>query len=393
MRAAIRGKQAAALAAALLLVVVLAVQVQGTSESGLYLDGPPSVAWRWEATGLLPQGRAFHTATLLADGRVLVVGGFGLSQTTAALFDPASNTWSETGPLTTPRYGHTATLLADGRVLVAGGVVDLYSVHSSVELFDPAGGAWTAAADMPTARAFHAAALLPDGKVLVMGGALGQISTSGMAAVELYDPATDTWSYAEPMNKARAYHSVTVLADGRVLVVGGYAPGNVAELYDPTTGQWRYTGGRGVALPERHAAVRLDDGRVYVVGLREYGAAVYDPAAETWMAQDSPAMGEGFAAALLGDGRVMVSGGFYEYGFPPWPTYVDTVVLVDATTGLWEYGEWMHAGRAGHTLTRLADGSILATGGQDAAASAEVFRAHELTEQLFVPLALRGSEE
>lgn len=386
MRAAIRGKQAAALAAALWLVVVLAVQGQGTSERALPLDGQPSVAWRWEATGPLPEGHFFHTATLLADGRVLVVGDFGLSQTTAALYDPASNTWAETGPLTTPRYGHTATLLADGRVLVAGGVVDQYQVNRSVEVFDPATNTWAAAADMPTERAFHAAALLPDGKVLVLGGALGQISTSGMAAVELYDPATDTWAYAEPMNKARAYHSATVLADGRVLVVGGYQPGNVAELYDPTTGQWHYTGGRGVAFPERHAAVRLDDGRVYVVGLA--GAAVYDPAAEAWTAQSSPAMGEGFAAALLGDGRVIVSGGFYEYGFPPWPTYVDTTVLVDVPTGLWEYANWMQAGRAGHTLTRLADGSVLATGGLNNPTTAEVFRAYALTEQLFVPMVM-----
>lgn len=380
MKAVIRGKRLAAAG----LLAALIVTLVGAAV------GQPPVAWRWEATGPMPQGHVGHTATLLADGRVLVVGDFGLSQTTAALYDPANNTWSETGPLTTPRYGHTATLLADGRVLVAGGVVDLYFVRSSVELFDPATNTWAAAADMPTERAFHAAALLPDGKVLVMGGALGQISTSGMAAVELYDPATDTWAYAEPMNKARAYHSATALADGRVLVVGGYAPGNVAELYDPATGQWRYTGGRGVAFPERHAAVRLDDGRVYVVGLA--GAAVYDPAAEAWTAQDSPAMVEGFAAALLGDGRVMVSGGFYEFGFPPWPTYVDTTVLVDVPSGLWEYANWMQAGRAGHTLTRLADGSILAAGGLDAAATAEVFRAHPLTEQVLVPVIFREME-
>lgn len=378
MKAVTGGKQwtAAALLIALVGVLVGVAVVEATT------GGQPPVFWRWGLTESLPQGHTGHTATLLADGRVLVVGDVGLSRTPAALYDPAGNTWSEIEPPATPRYGHTATLLADGRVLVAGGMLNPDEVHRAVELFDPATGTWTAAADMLEARAYHAAALLPDGDVLVMGG------LNGAASVERYDPATDTWTIADAMNKRRAGHTATVLDDGRVLVVGGYLPGNVAELYDPATGTWRYTGGRGAGFPGYHAAVRLDDGRVYVVG--RHVAGVYDPATEAWTALYSPADGDLFAAALLGDGRVLISGGYESLVYPPVTIYYETTVLVDVIAGQSEYAHSMRWGRAGHTATRLLDGSVLAAGGDEAASTAEVFRLVTLTEELFVPVIMAG---
>lgn len=373
MSAATGGKHwtAAALLTALVGVLVGVAVVKAT------IGGQPLVIWGWGATDPLPQDHAGHTATLLADGRVLVVGNVGLSRTPAALYDPASNTWSEIKSPDIPRYGHTATLLADGRVLVAGGMLNKYEVHRAVDLFDPATGTWTAAADMLETRAYHAAALLPDGDVLVMGG------LKGTATVERYNPVTDTWTMANEMNKGRAHHTATVLTDGRVLVVGGYLPGNVAELYDPTTGVWRYTGGRGSGFPGYHVAVRLDDGRVYVVGRHEAG--VYNPAAEAWTALSSPAVGDRFAAALLGDGRVLVSGGYEAPNYPPVTFYYETTVLVDVNGGQDEYANSMQWGRAGHTATRLTDGSVLAVGGENAGSTAEVFELITLTEEVFVP--------
>ena len=82
--------------------------------------------------------RTDHTATLLADGRVLVAGGFGGNggSVAAELYDPARGTWTAAGRMATPRTGHTATLLLDGRVLVAGGIGG-YGDLASAELFDP----------------------------------------------------------------------------------------------------------------------------------------------------------------------------------------------------------------------------------------------------------------
>jgi Galactose oxidase, central domain len=128
--------------------------------------GDPS----WTPTGGLGTARAYHTATLLPDGQVLVAGGIGstgTSTTSAELYDPATGIWTATGSLVTAHHSHSATLLPNGKVLVAGGVG---SNASRAELYDPATGMWTATDNLNTARANHTATLLPNGKVLVAGG-------------------------------------------------------------------------------------------------------------------------------------------------------------------------------------------------------------------------------
>ncbi|HVV01250.1 MAG TPA: kelch repeat-containing protein, partial [Verrucomicrobiae bacterium] len=125
--------------------------------------------------------RASHTATLLPNGKVLVVGGsiqVGFFPTTlgsAELFDPVAGTWKQTGSLNTPRAGHTATLLANGKVLVTGGsIYDINTFTStnmaSAEIYDPASGLWSQVNPMSTPRGAHTATLLRNGKVLVAGG-------------------------------------------------------------------------------------------------------------------------------------------------------------------------------------------------------------------------------
>ncbi len=111
----------------------------------------------WAQTGSLVQARAMHTATVLTDGSVLIVGGqtgtkYGEHQglASAERYDPQSGKWLLTGPLAGPRTGHTATLLHDGRVLVAGGQIDDRQTPNrdllTAELYDPATGRWTLAA-------------------------------------------------------------------------------------------------------------------------------------------------------------------------------------------------------------------------------------------------------
>ncbi len=88
----------------------------------------------------------------------------------AELYDPATGTWAATGGLGTTRAFHTATLLPSGQVLVAGGTNDGLNGLSSAELYDPATGTWTATGSLATARSTHTATLLPSGQVLVAGG-------------------------------------------------------------------------------------------------------------------------------------------------------------------------------------------------------------------------------
>ena len=107
-----------------------------------------------------------HSATRLADGRVVVVGG---NTTQTEIYDPAGAGWTTQGATAATHTSHGAVLLADGRILVAGGT---QFAQPTAELFDPASGVWTAAATMLVTRSNPTATLLADGSVMVCGGAL-----------------------------------------------------------------------------------------------------------------------------------------------------------------------------------------------------------------------------
>jgi len=154
----------------------------------------------------------------------------------AVVCSPASTqaaSWSPAPSLSTARAAHTATLLANGKVLVAGGYTPT-GPAASAELYDPASSTWSPAASMTTARYLHAATTLRDGRVLVIGGS-GE-GSGWDASTESYDPASDTWtSTASRLGLPSAAHATTSLADGRVLVTGGVSdadPDATVELYD-----------------------------------------------------------------------------------------------------------------------------------------------------------------
>lgn len=221
------------------------------------------LAGAWSVTAPMATGRAFHTATLLLSGNVLIVGGQdanGSILASAELYDPVSATWSQTGALGTPRAGHTATLLPSGLVLVAGGgqIYDETGIESA-ETYDPSSATWSPTGSMGTGRLFAGAALLPNGQVLVVGGAfvyppptiIDPLSGIPTANSELYEAATDSWSDAGYVTAADLDSAVTLLRDRTALVAGGWTlrapnptPQNAA-LYDPSTGSWRATGDAG----------------------------------------------------------------------------------------------------------------------------------------------------
>jgi N-acetylneuraminic acid mutarotase len=185
----------------------------------------------------MANGRAWHTATLLPSGRVLVAGGvIDVNATTASasaeLYDPSTNTWSSAGNMAHAREFFTATLLPNGKVLVAGGHDPGTGAYktSSAELYDLSTNTWSYAANMANGRAFHTATLLENGKVLVAGGL--DSNDGNLASAELYDPSTNTWSSAGNMIYPRAEHTTTLLTNGTVLVTGGISGRpTICELY------------------------------------------------------------------------------------------------------------------------------------------------------------------
>lgn len=279
------------------------------------------------ASGGLTEGRGGHTATLLEDGRVLLVGGgsgvLGDGRVTASaeIWDPASGSATAAGALAQARTLHTATRLDDGRVLVVGGFADGGTIRSSAEVWDPATASFASTGSLATGRYGHTATLLPDGRVLIAGGvAGGDGSFALVATTELWDPATGAFSPGREMLEAHANHAAVGLADGTVLVVGGLRTQTEpagAERTDLFTGAWTAT---GAPLQARvlHTASLLPDGRVLVVGGTDGSSSLtvnelWDPAADAFSeAASLPAPRTFHAATTLADGRVLVTGSIRE---------------------------------------------------------------------------------
>jgi len=278
----------------------------------------------FSATGTMTTARSAHSATLLPDGRVLIAGGCAGGcwnhnpVASAELYDPKTGTFGATGSMATDRTYHTATLLADGRVLIAGGCTDAFCNHTiaSAELYDPKTGSFSPTGSMSTYRVNHTATLLSDGRVLVTGGCTDAFCNHTFASAELYDPKTGSFSPTGSMSTYRARHTATRLSDGRVLVAGGctdeFCNHTIAsaELYDPQTGTFDATGSMSAAR-DFHAATLLSDGRVLVTGGDDLDSAErYDPTTGTFDAIGSMTRARrNYTAALLPDGRVLIAGG------------------------------------------------------------------------------------
>ena len=145
------------------------------------------------------------------------------------------------------RAGHSATLLANGRVLIAGG-----DSGGTAEVFDPSGGTFSAAGSLGVARSMHSAALLQDGRVLVVGGrdANGNELTSG----EIFDtPASEFWTIGNALKMTRVRSHLRVLFDGKVQIIGGNNDGSM-EIYDPV---FEGFGAYAHVLPESDSCVGL----------------------------------------------------------------------------------------------------------------------------------------
>ena len=309
-----------------------------------------------------------------------MLGSVSMIATAATPAATSLGGWSTAGALRTGRAEHTATRLLDGRVLVTGGRDGGDQALASTELFDPKTGRWQAGPALGERRVDHTATLLLDGRVLIAGGFDRlDVRERSLATVEISDPARNRWMPAAPMAVARARHTATLLADGRVLVVGGYSaptPGKFggfaprAEVYDPVANRWSDTNSMGTGGRQGHSATRLLDGRVLIVGGEgtlggNQSAELYDPATNSWAFAHFPlAPHVGHTATLLASGQVLIAGGAGSIS-PTLnePSALDTAELYDPSVGNWNLLTPMHTTRDHHTATLLDDGRVLVVGG------------------------------
>ena len=327
----------------------------------------PAKAGSFLETSAMGTARSGHTATLLLNGKVLIVGGWSSGTngvvSTAEVHDPASGTWTTTGTMSIPRFRHTATLLPNGKVLVAGGYNEVSGALSSAEVYDPATGQWAMTAAMGTVRILGTATKLLNGKVLVAGGS-DEVTVTARA--ELYDPATETWTETGSLVTGRNSHSAVLLPNGKVLVVAGGNRGDLSssELYDPTTETWTVTGSFGIGS-DGLVAVLLPNGRVLGAGGFSHPlgnvaismAMLYDPSTGVWTTtnpMNAPHCNH--TLTLLHDGKVLVVQGG---GSQP------SAEVYDPTDGTWTVTGEMKTGRYIHTATLLPNGKVLIAGGQN----------------------------
>jgi hypothetical protein len=382
-----------------------------TLSSGELYD-PNNAGGSWTTTGSLNDSRFQHTATLLANGQVVIVGGSesGIGPLSSAeLYDPSSPTWSDVGALNQMRGGQTATLLPFGTALVVGGLGPTGWLPNA-ETYDPATWTWTVTGSLHTARSGHTATLLANGRVLVVGGTNSGGWLPTHYGVEQYNPDNGAWtvppascSLCHPasspfppaldsratghLHVERSQHTATLLGTGKVLVTGGQCANgttttNITELFDPTTGFWSLWPVLGRNCKSCHLA---------------------PPTSDAW---DLPAghlhtPRYGHTATLMPDGTVLVVGGQnangdYLYRFPPVnPSATGVEVNVeqyDPVTGTWApprrcedchpennsgligHGH-LNTPRLGHTATLLPNGKVLVAGGYygGVLASAELY--------------------
>lgn len=226
----------------------------------------------WSVRGNLRSNRSGHTATALADGRLLVIGGIAtgglLSDRDAEIYQSGAGVRAPANEMLARRTGHTATVRSDGTVLVLGGVrVETGELLATSERFDPVSEQFAPSAPLRHPRTGHTSVRLGDGSILVLGGEddLGIVATAELWPVDGGAPEA-----AGDMVAPRLFPRAVLLADGTVLVAGGLLangqPTDLVEVWAPSTRSWRQWAARLPAPRTGHSLHRRNDGRVVLLG-------------------------------------------------------------------------------------------------------------------------------
>jgi hypothetical protein len=339
---------------------------------------PPSVKGKFRTIGAMKVGRSSHTATLLGSGKVLITAGFrtgNLLAATGELYDPATDTFRFTGgQLTLARGFHTATRLTNGEVLIAGGLAGSSFVETpSAELYDPNNDRYYySTAFMNQARAFHSATLLYDGRVLVAGGTVpsGGGSYSSKTA-EIYDPNPSGSPFFKALpNMAvyRAGQTATRLSDGRVVLIGGNSSDLRVEIYNPVTETFTLKQGELKTARRGHTATLLPDGNILVMGGGERSAEIYLTMKDyfVWAPGYPQIERRDHTANFTDTGYVLFTGGSQGIaGDTQNPLFFhrNTEMYDPASGAFVGSSPLLDEPRTRHRATTLSNGEILVTGG------------------------------
>lgn len=282
----------------------------------------------WTQMANMPTAR-IDAASSVIDGKIYVIGGLGAPgvSTAVEMYNPESDTWSSKAPMPTGR-GSLATSVVDGKIYAVGGNMGpgLWGETSAaVEMYDPATDTWTVRASMPAPRDTLATAVL-DGKIYALGGGevKGTEQWETFRTVNIYDPTMDTWTEGPPMHRPNDGFSAVVI-DNMIYVVGGAIP--YVEMYDPSTETW--TKLTGMPMSKNKASVVEMNGLIHVFGgIEGYSSSVhstatvfsYDVARDSWTTvAPMPFDGAGFAGSMVDDTIYLAGGTSVETYTPRYP--------------------------------------------------------------------------
>jgi N-acetylneuraminic acid mutarotase len=228
----------------------------------------------WTTKSEMPTARQ-GLSTSVVNGKIYAIGGGASSSasytsvetfSTVEAYDPASDTWTAKSDMPTARVCHHANVVG-GKIYIIGGsdasTPDNRSHVRTVEVYDPTTDTWTQEGEMPGSRAAGFGSVV-DGKIYVIGG------YGGSQRVDEYDPSTDTWATKSEMPTARRSLSTSVV-DGTIYAIGGYIPDvrghpgvATVEVYDPATDTWSTAPDMPTARFGPRSSVV--DGMIYVIG-------------------------------------------------------------------------------------------------------------------------------
>ena len=335
----------------------------------------------------------------LADKKILMVGissdEEGEVVPMASSFNAASDSWTAVTLPRAPRAQPNLLLLQDGRILMTGGwaVTDENAMYlanaqnlNSSEIFEPLTGLWTQAAPTQNIMEGQKLFLLEDGRVLAIGTVWEARDPAPHA--EVYDPVADKWSVLESLDPHYLPTNAVRLADGRLLVTGDYTGMDDPSFVHRSDGVFTLQLPDGALLTFEYddsgiQFVQLPDGsRISNAdfGVRFFGAKLYDPSTDLWSPAGltSPAglmvyPREATTLTQLPDGRVLASGGVeIELPWRFFPTqnpssedsaFISFTEVFDPATGLWSLGPELSEPRVAHSATVLPDGRVLIVGG------------------------------
>jgi hypothetical protein len=316
-------------------------------------------------------------STLLNDGRVLIVGGnnhFGpnnsyQSLASAEVYDPASGTFTPTGSLQHARASHSAILLNNGKVLIVGGFNTQQTLITVAEVYDPATGSFSATGSLNAGRFSAAVSILPTGKVLVLGGQ--GIGVSYVLPVEIYDPVAGTFQTVDTLPFQRSSFGTARLNNGRLLIAGGFdnttnADSASSSLYDLVNGGFTSTGSMQVAREGKttllNSGKALVFGGFFLSGAGPGNFEIYDPSTQTFGSLTSVPQGRyAETDTLLPNGKLFLVGGNDNSNSFSKP--IAASLLIDTASLTSAAGPSLNVVRQGHTSTLLSNGQVLIAGG------------------------------